>query len=44
MTETNTDKIFAKLKEMEDNIVNRLEVKMDDKIKQMMDKALQNVH
>ena len=44
MTENDTDKLFAKLKEMEDNIVNRLEVKLDDKIRDMMDNTLQKVH
>ena len=41
MTENDTDKLLARLKEMEDNIVNRLEVKLTDKIRDITDNALQ---
>ena len=44
MTENDTDKLLARLKDMEDNIVNRLEVKLTDKIRDITDNALQKVH
>ena len=41
MAENDNDMLFARLKEMEDNIVNRLEVKLTDKIRDITDNALQ---